>query len=338
MSVVQQFKSRASIENLCCWSLLPRSVYYYRPTNGKKGARPGATTSRTDGTVVDNAEVVEDIRTALSGEFVCYGYQNVTMDLKDLGYIINHKKVYRLMDENHLLLGKVIRTSGKRDFVRFRRIEATRPMEYLCWDIKYVWVQGDRKNYYLLSLMDVYTRRILDWIFQGSIRKLDLLKMIRRVDLSHPLKGVILRNDNGSQFIANKVRHYLSTLNVHQEFTHVATPQENSYIESFHSNFEREVVKRFEFTSYYDAKTTISAYMDHYNNKRRHSALKRVAPMVRWNEYFSSFSTDMLKTAKGSEAMSRVDSMSTEPALDIAGENAIFAQQMRKELINNYHL
>lgn len=338
MSVIQQFKSKASIADLCCWSLLPRSVYYYRPTHGRKGVPPSVTTPRMDGKVVGNDEVVEDIRTILSGEFVCYGYQNVTMDLKDMGYIINHKKVYRLMDENHLLLGKVIRTSGKRNFVRFRRIEATHPMEYLCWDIKYVWVEGDRKNYYLLSLMDVYTRRILAWVFQGSIRKVDLLKIIRRVDLSHPLKGVTLRNDNGSQFIANKVRHYLNTLDVYQEFTHIATPQENSYIESFHSNFEREVVKRFEFNSYYDAKTTISAYMDHYNNKRRHSALKRVTPMAKWNEYFSSISADMSKTAKGSEEISTVDIISTEIDLGVDKENAIFAQQMRKEFINKYNL
>ena len=140
MSIVHQFQSEVSIVDLCSWTRLPRSVYYYRPSNGRKGVPPSTTTTKTDGTVVDNSEVVEDIRTIFSGDFVCYGYQNVTMDLKDLGYIINHKKVYRLMDKNHLLLGKVIRTSGKRKFVQFRKIEATKPMEYLCWDIKYIWV------------------------------------------------------------------------------------------------------------------------------------------------------------------------------------------------------
>lgn len=134
------------------------------------------------------------------------------------------------------------------------------------------------------------------------------------------------------------MRHHLRSLDVRQEFTHVATPQENSYIESFHSNFEREVVRRFVFSSYYDAKTTITDYMDHYNSKRRHSALKRVAPMVRWNEYFSSSSTDMHQTALVSEAMSRVDGTDTELALDIDGENAIFAEQVRKGFDNKYHL
>jgi len=74
--------------------------------------------------------------------------------------------------------------------------------------------------------MDIYTRRIIDWIFQSSIRKIDLIKMISRIDLTHGLKGVTVRNDNGSQFIANKVRHYLRYLEANQEFTHIATPEE----------------------------------------------------------------------------------------------------------------
>jgi transposase InsO family protein len=84
---------------------------------------------------------------------------------------------------------------------------------------------------YLLSVIDVYTRKILAWLFQGSIRQLDLINLLRRVNLSHELKGVILRNDNGSQFIAHSVRNFLKSSEVKQEFTHVATPEENSYID-----------------------------------------------------------------------------------------------------------
>jgi hypothetical protein len=78
--------------------------------------------------------------------------------------------------------------------------------------------------------------------------------------------------------------------------------------------------------------------MDHYNNKRRHSALKRVTPMAKWNEYFSSISADMSKTAKDSEKISTVDIISTEIDLGVDKDNAIFAQQMRKEFINKYNL
>lgn len=344
MSVVKEFESKVSHRDIIQWVDFPRSSYYYKPTHGRKGIAPSTHTRKRDGTEVSNDTVVEEIKTVLSGEYVLYGYQNVTAELRDLEYIINPKKVYRLMDENHLLLGKVIRTQGKREWVKYRKISASKPMEYLCWDIKYVWVQGERKNYYLLSLMDVYTRRILDWIFQGSIRKVDVLKMINRVNLRHDLKGVTVRNDNGSQFIANKVRHYLRTLQAHQEFTHIATPEENSYIEAFHSIFEREVIQRFEFASFYEARQIIAAYMDFYNNRRRHGSLGRIAPIQKWNEYYQSLSADEPPAAQGSEDMSRVSACAdTGLALDMSGDPANFAPRwmnetnfFNKKLLNSF--
>lgn len=327
------------MKQLCKWLSLPRSIYYYQPSDGKKGIQPSQTTRKRDGTSVMNEMVVDDIKKVLSGEFVCYGYQNVTAELKSMDYVINHKKVYRLMDENQLLLGKAIRTQGKREWVKFRKINATKPMEYLCWDIKSVWVPDERKNYYLLSLMDVYSRRILDWIFQSSVRKIDVIKMISRVNLVYGLKGVIVRNDNGSQFIANKVRHYLRTLEAHQEFTHIATPEENSYIEAFHSIFDREVVRRFELASFYEAKLTISAYMNFYNNTRRHGSLGRKAPVEKWYEYYSSLSSDMQQTAQVLEEMSRASALQDAClALDIFGNTATFADQMMKNNTNNNNL
>lgn len=321
--------------NILNWLSLPRSVYYYKSSSNRKGVYPSQYTSKLDGTTVNNAVVVDHIKQILSHEFVCYGYQNVTAELKNMDYIINHKKVYRLMDENHLLLGKVIKTQGKREWVKFRKINASKPMEYLCWDIKYIWVPSERKNYYLLSLMDVYSRKILDWIFQSSIRKYDVIKMINRINLKHEIKGVTIRNDNGSQFIANKVRHYLRLLEANQEFTHIATPEENSYIEAFHSILEREVLSRFELTSFLDVKLTLDAYMKFYNKRRRHGSLRRRSPMEVWDEYYFSVSSDKPQTAKVSEKMSRVaEGEATCHALDIFRDTATFANRMINETNN----
>jgi len=101
-------------------------------------------------------------------------------------------------------------------------------MEYLSLDIKYIWrgrpaVQGESRWYYQLAIMDVYSRRILCWILQGSVRQADVIALMRWLDLSFGLKGVIIRNDNGSQFIAHKVREALQLLEAEQEFTHVVT-------------------------------------------------------------------------------------------------------------------
>lgn len=283
--IVHTHESLTTLENLLSWVDLSKSSFYYKSSDGKRGTKPSVCTFRQDGTLVDDTKVIDQIKGILSQEFCCYGYHNVTDELREMGYIINHKKVYRLMKEQNLLLGKVISTSGKRQFVKHRKIEATRPMEYLCLDIKYVWVAGESRNYFLLTVLDVFTRVAIEQIFQKSIRKMDVINIFRRINSAFGIKGVTVRNDNGSQFIANDVKQFLRTAEANQEFTHIATPEENAYIEAFHSIVQREVIDRFEFQGFYEAKLTLQAHRDWYNNRRRHAALGTV-PVKKWNCYF----------------------------------------------------
>ena len=263
---------------------MAHSSFYYKPKQGRRGISASTHTQKIDGTVINNKEVVKDIEAILKNEFCCYGYHNVTAELRDQEYVINPKKVYRLMNENNLLLGKVIRTSGKRQFVQHRKITTIRPMDCICLDIKYVWIDGERRNYYLLTILDVNTRFVLDQILQRSIRKVDVINAFKRVNNEHGIKGVVVRNDNGSQFIANDVKQYLKTAEAKQEFTHIATPEENAYIEAFHSIVQREVVDRFEFSSYYEAKITFKKHKQWYNYSRKHANLGRITPAQKWNQ------------------------------------------------------
>lgn len=286
--MVQQYRDKLSVKELCMWTMLSRSSFYHKPSNGKRGPKPSTATHKADGAIISNSAVVERIKTILSGEFVCYGYQKITIQLKQEQYNINHKKVYRLMNENNLLLGKVIRTKGGRKWVKHRRIHAVKPMEYLCLDIKYLWIEGEKRYYFLLTVLDVYSRRAIKWILQKSIRKVDVINLFREINLEYGIKGVNIRNDNGSQFIANDVRQFLRTAEANQEFTHVATPEENAYIEAYHSILETEVVQRFEFDGFYEAKLTVSAFVEFYNNRRIHGGIEYKTPIRKWNEYFEN--------------------------------------------------
>jgi putative transposase len=283
--MVKQYQYKVNVQDLCKWLTLPRSNYYYQPSDGIRGFKASVNTFKLDGSSVSNTAVVEDIKSILSGEFVCYGYQKVTLELKNKEYVINHKKVYRLMEENNLLLGKTIQTTGKREWVKHRKIEATKPMDYLCLDIKYLWIAGEKRYYYLLTILDVYSRKVIEWILQRSVKKIDVINLFRSINLKHGIKGVHIRNDNGSQFIANDVRQFLRAAEAKQEFTHIATPEENSYIEAYHSILQAEVVNRFEFDGYYEAKLTIQAYVDFYNNRRIHRGIGGKKPQQLWDEY-----------------------------------------------------
>lgn len=301
-----KFKDRGSVKEICKWAEVSRSSFHYTAHPGQRGMKASTHTPKEE-CMVENTEVVEEIRQILGQDYCVYGYHVMTDELRGLGYRINEKKVYRLMDENRLLCGKVIRCKGKRDYVKFRRIEATRPMQYLCLDIKYVWVQGDNRWYYQLAIMDVFSRMIIAWIFQSSVKQTDVIGMMRHLDLKYGLKGVIIRNDNGSQFIAHKVRQALQDLEAKQEFTHVATPEENAYIESFHSIQQRELMDRFAFQSFYDAKEHIKKYMHWYNNKRRHGALGNITPAAKWAQGWA-WALVRQQFEPASEGLSRPDS------------------------------
>lgn len=286
---MQAYQHKTSTIELSNWLSLPRSVYYYKPKTGKSGIKPSSFTLMEDGTVVSNEQVVEKIRKVLSHEFVCYGYEKTCKAIQYQGFKINKKKVYRLMNENNLLLGKVIKTTGKRKFVQQRKIKATMNLEYLSIDIKYIWIPSEWRNYYLMTVLNVNSRMALGWVFQKSIRKMDVINLFRKINLTHPIKGVNIRNDNGSQFIANDVRAFLWLAQANQEFTHIATPQENAYIEAFHSIFEKEIMRRFEFEDTTDARLTIEAYFQFYNNERLHREIGMITPAQKWaqSETFS---------------------------------------------------
>lgn len=116
----------------CRWADVSKSSFYYKPRSGQRGAKSSIYTPRGD-VLVENSLVVDQIRVILSQDYCVYGYQVMTKELKEMGYEINKKKVYRLMKESHLLWGKRIQVQGKRKWVKHRRIEAQKPMDTSVW-------------------------------------------------------------------------------------------------------------------------------------------------------------------------------------------------------------
>lgn len=254
------------------------SSFYYKSTGKKQGVKPSIYTFNREGWKVSNKKVVLKIEELLQGEFVCYGYLKVTKWLNGQGFIINKKKVYRLMKENNITLGKRIKTTGSRSFVQHRTIMATKPFEYFSMDIKHLWVPGEKRQVYLLSIIDVFSRKIVNHKIQYSIKQNDVIKLISELLMEYPITAMRLRNDNGSQFIAHKVREFLKMMGVYQEFTHVATPEENAYIESFFKLLQTEVIERFEWDSFFQLQLLINRYIEFYNNERIHSAIGYMSP------------------------------------------------------------
>ena len=201
------------------------------------------------------------------------------------GYLINHKKLYRIMKEEGLLKleNRIKRSGSGRKFVKFRKVNTSRPFECLEMDIKMVWIPSVGKNAYLLSIIDVHTRRILKDYFSFSIKQDKVIAFLSEVfcNFKYP-KSVVIRSDNGSQFIAKNVREYLGLIGVQQEFTHVATPEENAHIEAYHGILKKEVFTRVDYRSFGEIEIILKRYVHFYNNTRLHGLLGNITPMEKW--------------------------------------------------------
>lgn len=262
------------------------SSYYRTPSLGKKGNKPSEFTHHIKNGLVVQDVVVESIKALLSHPFIDCGYRLMTSYLTRDGYTINHKKLYRIMKEANMLKleDRIDRSGSGRKFVKFRKVKTTKPFDCLEMDIKMVWIPSAGKNAYLLSIMDVHTRRILTDLFAFSIKQAQVITLLSELfmDYQYP-NNVVIRSDNGSQFIAKSVREYLGLIGVSQEFTHIATPEENAHIEAYHGILKKEVFKRFEYRTFGEIEKILKEYVLFYNNERLHGLLGRITPMEKWN-------------------------------------------------------
>lgn len=265
-------------KEVCRIAEIQRSVVYYLNKDNKPGRRPRSLTMLKNAMVTED-RVLTSVKSLLDHEFLSYGYVKISKQLKIDGFVINKKKVYRIMKTHNLLKPQRIRTTGRRNFIKFRKPVVEKPLTYFEMDIKYIYIPEERKNAYLLSIIDVHSRKIIGHIFKRSIRKMDVINLWQsQKSYLNDFKKITIRNDNGSQFIANDVRGYFQYHNVNHEFTNIATPEDDGHIEAFHSILEREFLRRNDYSSFDEMKSAIARFIKCYNEERLHGSLNYKTP------------------------------------------------------------
>ena len=115
--------------------------------------------------------------------------------------------------------------------------------------------------------------------FPNSIKKEDVINLFEQISSEHQIpERFIVRNDNGSQFVASQVQEYFVENNIIQEFTKPSTPQQNVHIESYHSIMESAICQRFEFKDLDDFNETMDRFRKFYNSDRIHGGLEFTSP------------------------------------------------------------
>jgi hypothetical protein len=89
---------------------------------------------------------------------------------------------------------------------------------------------------------------------------------------------VIIRSDNGPQFVSHRFQAACEELGLEHECIPVRTPNKNAHIEAFHSILEDECFSRYEFNSFAEAYVTVVEFIDYYNHRRLHGSLAGCTP------------------------------------------------------------
>lgn len=238
---------------------------------------------------------IKDILNDEYGKF--YGYKKVTAVLREnYNLRINKKKVHRLMD----LMG-VLKTERKR-MQHYKRICKNHEIKAsnTLWemDTKYIYIAETRQVAYLASIIDVFDRSIISCILSLSPNSESAEETLLKALYSRKIKGksenLIIRTDNGSQFIA----HDFEKLCINEKITHeripAKSPNYNAHIESYHRYLQDECLAGKLFKNFEEAEKIIMSYVNGYNTKRIHSAIGYRTPDGFYNLKNSNFKENLV--------------------------------------------
>jgi len=137
--------------------------------------------------------------------------------------------------------------------------------------------------YYMVTVMDDYSRSILAWKLQRDMTADSLIQVVQlAVDVTGmtdvPLEDrTRLLSDNGSGYVSRAFRDYLSLVGIRHILAAPYHPQTNGKLERYHQSIKHEV-NQVPYEVPGDLEVAISGFVDYYNNRRYHKALGNVTP------------------------------------------------------------
>ncbi len=280
---------------------------YYKPLSGKVGRKGSLMTKKLENGVwveVANEVVVAAIKDRLKDPLCDYGHRKMESELQHIGYLINHKKVFRLMALHRLLKQRIVKP--KKNYAQYRILTPEAPLTLIEMDIKQIWLSAEQKKAFILTLIDVFTRVTLHWRVGYYMRQEEVEESLSALIEDHLIPhqtfsweiSIEIRSDNGPQFCANSIINFMAQNGFNQTFTHPYTPQENGHIESFHSILSSAI--QFENFKDLDQLTKrLEIFYDNYNERRLHGSIANLPPNVFWRLWVKNLITRKVKVKKG---------------------------------------
>ena len=255
---------------------LARSTYYYHLKQLDQSDKD-----------VDVKAEIQSIYTEHKGN---YGYRRMTLELQNRGFVVNHKKVQRLMK----VLGLTARIRRKRKYSSYqgevgkkadnliqRQFEATKPMQKCYTDVTEFTIPASSQKLYLSPVLDGFNSEIISYNLSTSPNLVQMKAMLEQAFTANHYENTILHSDQGWQYQHDFYHHFLKNKGIQPSMSRQGNSPDNGMMESFFGILKSEMFYGYEntFQSLEHLEQAIVDYIDYYNNKRIKVKLKGLSPV-----------------------------------------------------------
>ncbi|MFC2013363.1 transposase [Chloroflexota bacterium] len=186
--------------------------------------------------------------------------------------------MYRILRREGLVKRQETQTSAASEY----HTKTTRPHQMWATDASYFRVVG-WGYYYLVTVMDDYSRFILAWKLQKDMSANSLIEVIQEaVDTTGMTEVPVedrtrLLSDNGAGYVSRTFREYLRLVGIGHILAAPFHPQTNGKVERYHQSIKREV-NQVPYELPGQLEKAIADFVEYYNCRRYHKALGNVIP------------------------------------------------------------
>lgn len=215
-----------------------------------------------------------------------YGYRRLQRELIKLGFVVNHKKLRRLMREDNLLAVRkrkwVTTTDSRHPLAIFPNLAGCVSPDGTdqLWVADITYIRLRNEFVYLAVVLDAWSRRVVGWeVDRHLTATLPKKALLAAIASRGPDAGLIHHSDRGVQYASLE---YVSVLEQHQiigSMSRTGYPYDNARCESFLKTLKQEQIHCQRFGTLEELRSKLAEFIDeYYNHQRLHSALGYRSP------------------------------------------------------------